>query len=222
MANLFDGHDEATKWGAMVRAGKMAIEQNGYSMEKRPGRGLSNIWAIKKDGAEKIACIRTTRDRYIAFPPLEKATKWKTLDEVDLVVVATVDDKDDPQKVLVYLFPADDVRKRFDANVAARVAANQPPRDNFGMWVALDLDQRKLPISVGSGIVEKYQPIAEFSLQSLLNASLEGEAMDEPDTEEARSGPTTVAKVMADARERLASLLGVRPEAVKLDLRIEY
>lgn len=39
------------------------------------------------------------------------------------------------------------------------------------MWVALDLDQRGLPASVGSGIVGKYVPIAEYSLQALLAPS---------------------------------------------------
>jgi hypothetical protein len=218
MANLFDGHDETTKWRLMVGAAKSALDQAGYSMSKIPGRGLSNVWNLEKDGKTKAACIRTTRDRWIAFPPLEKATKWKTLDGVELVVVATVDSKDDPQKVQVYLFPADDVRKRFNANVAARLTAGQPPRDNFGMWVALDLDQRGLPASVGSGIIEKYKPIAEFSLQALLGATFNVASEDEPDEVQ----PTTVAEIMADARERVAHILGVQPDAIKLDLKVEY
>jgi hypothetical protein len=217
MANLFDGHDETTKWRLMVGAAKSALDQAGYSMAKIPGRGLSNVWNLEKDGKTKAACIRTTRDRWIAFPPLEKATKWKTLDGVELVVVATVDSRDDPQNVQVYVFPADEVRKRFNANVAARLKAGQPPRDNFGMWVALDLDQRGLPASVGSGIIDAYKPIAEFSLQALLQA-LDVTSEDEPDEVK----PTTVAEVMADARKRVAHILGVQPDSIKLDLKVEY
>lgn len=223
MANLFDGYDETAKWRLMVGTGKSALEGAGFSMAKIPGRGLSNVWSIEKDGKKQTACIRTTRDRWIAFPPLAKATKWKTLDEVDLVVVATVDSKDDPQEILVYIFPADDVRKRFNANVAARVSAGQPPRDNFGMWVALDPDQRGLPASVGSGIVDKYKPIAEYSLRSLLvTSTAEGEPATSEDEPDNNPQPATVAEVMAEARERVASLLGVRPDAVKLDLKVEY
>jgi hypothetical protein len=222
MTNLFDGYDETTKWRLMVDAGKTAISQAGYSMTKIPGRGLSNVWNLEKGGKTKSACIRTTRDRWIAFPPLKKATKWRTLDDVELVVVATVDSKDDPKKIQVYFFPADDVRKRFDASRDSRIKAGQPPRDNFGMWVALDLDQRGVPASAGSGIIEKYKPIAEYSLQALLasssSAALSAAGEDEPDEVQ----PRTVAEVMADARERVAHLLGVRPDAVKLDLKVEY
>jgi hypothetical protein len=222
MANLFHGRDETTKWRLMVGAAKAAISQGGYSMTKIPGRGLSNVWNLEKGGKTRPACIRTTRDRWIAFPPLEKATKWRTLDDVELVVVATVDSKDDPKTVQVYLFPADDVRKRFDASRDSRIKAGQPPRDNFGMWVALDLDQRGVPASAGSGIIEQYKPIAEYSLQALLasssSATLSAVGEDEPDEVQ----PRTVAEIMADARERVAHLLGVRPDAVKLDLKVEY
>jgi hypothetical protein len=222
MAHLFDGHDETTKWRLMVGAAKTAISQAGYSMTKIPGRGLSNVWNLQKDGKTRPACIRTTRDRWVAFPPLEKATKWRTLDDVELVVVATVDSKDDPQKIQVYLFPADDVRKRFDASRASRIAAGQPPRDNFGMWVALDFDQRGVPASVGSGIIEKYKPIAVYSLQALLESSPSATLGVTAEDERDEVQPRTVAEVMADARERVAHLLGVRPDAVKLDLKVEY
>jgi len=34
--------------------------------------------------------------------------------------------------------------------------------------------------------------------------------------------PVTVASIMADARERVAHLLGVQADAVKLELKVEY
>ena len=40
-----------------------------------------------------IASVRTTRDRWIAFPPLDGGTRWKTLDDVELVLVAAVDEE---------------------------------------------------------------------------------------------------------------------------------
>ncbi len=33
---------------------------------------------------------------------------------------------------------------------------------------------------------------------------------------------TTIAEVMAWARERVAAIAGVKPEAIKLDLKVEY
>ena len=82
-------------------------------MQRRPGRGLSNIFEVTKDGTNTTACIRTTRDRWFAFPPLAGATRWKTLDDVENVIVAAVNSKENPEKVEVYIFPADEVRRRF-------------------------------------------------------------------------------------------------------------
>jgi len=43
---------------------------------------------------------------FAAKRPLKGGTKWKTLDDVKMVVVADVDSKDNPQKIEVYIFPA--------------------------------------------------------------------------------------------------------------------
>ena len=120
MVNLLEDLSETVRWHLLVNAAKKAADAQGYSMERVPGRGLSNIWNVTKDGETKVASIRTTRDRWIAFPPLEGGTKWKTLDDVDTVIVATVDSKEEPENIEVYIFPSDDVRKRFDAAYAAR------------------------------------------------------------------------------------------------------
>jgi hypothetical protein len=54
--------------------GRRAVEgakKAGYALKRQPGRGLSNTWEVTKDGEAKIASVRTTRDRWIAFPPLD-------------------------------------------------------------------------------------------------------------------------------------------------------
>ena len=78
-----------------------------------PGRGRSNVWEVEENGRQRRVSIRTTKDRWFAFPPLQKGTKWKTLDDVDIVVVAAVDDRDDPRNVEVYRFDAEEIRRRF-------------------------------------------------------------------------------------------------------------
>src|SRR3954466_243062 len=123
MANRLETLSEAARWRLLVDAAKQAAEAADYQLSRVPGRGLSNIWNLTKDGKTQVAAIRTARDRWIAFPPLEKGTKWKTLDDVSLVLVATVDSKENPQSIEVYIFPADDVRERFNASYAARVKA---------------------------------------------------------------------------------------------------
>jgi hypothetical protein len=226
MANMLEGLSETVRWRLMVNAAKKAMEAQGYSLARVPGRGLSNIWNITKDGKTQAASIRTTRDRYIAFPPLEGGARWKTLDDVEMVIVATVDSKEDPENVEVYLFPADDVRKRFNAHYAARTKDGQTIKDNFGMWVGLDRDDRSLASSIGTGIIDHYKRIAVYPIADLL-AEKPHDAGDEEVEQEtveipAAPGMSTIAEVMAWARGRVAQLAGVQIEAVKLDLKIEY
>jgi hypothetical protein len=226
MANQFNKMSDQQTWSILVRAAKRALEVQGFALTRVPGRGRSNVWKIERQGKTQRASIRTTKDRWFAFPPLKRGTKWKTLDDVDVVIVAAVNDRDDPRNVEVYLFDAAEVRRRFHANYVARTNAGLVVQDNFGMWVNLDKDDRQLPASVGAGLAVEYKPVAEFSLQDLL---AEGAADVEPvpsdadmSEAESNSSPGTIAEVMDWARQRIALLSGVRTEAVKLDLKIEY
>lgn len=197
-------------------------------MEKCPGRGLSNIWNIKKDNQTQVASIRTTQDRWIAFPPLEAGTKWKTLDEVEIVIVATVDNKEAPENIEVYIFPAIDVRKRFDAAYEARKKNGQSIKDNFGMWVGLDHYSENTPASIGSGIIDQYDCIATYPISDLKSNKQQegtkgqeisgGHAFNEGPSHE----PATISEIMSHARDQIAKLAAVSPNSVKLDLKIEY
>lgn len=227
MSNQFNNMSDSQTWNILVGAATRALEDNGFKPERLPGRGRSNVWEIEENGQRRRVSIRTTKDRWFAFPPLEKGTKWKTLDDVDIVIVAAVDDRDDPRNVEVYRFDAAETRERFDASYAARIEAGQTVRDDFGMWVNLDEDDRGLPAGVGSGLAVAYPPIATFPLEDLI-AKHDGEPATTPDKgESAGAGGVvtgehhTIAEVMDWARKRIATLSGVRAEAVKLDCRIE-
>ena len=223
MENKFnDMHDS---WAILVGAATRALEGAGFAPKRVPGRGRSNTWEVEENGRHKLVSIRTTKDRWIAFQPLKKGTKWKTLDNVAIVIVAAVDDCDDPRNVEVYRFDAEVVRKRFDASYAARIDAEQTVRDDFGMWLNLDADDRGLPASVGAGLATVYPPIATFPLEGLIAETAaepavvpeDGEAVGTAATRE----PHTIADVIDWARKRIATLAGVSMEAIKLDCRIE-
>lgn len=228
MANSWNELSETARiWQVLVYAAKKGAGEAGYTMARVPGRGLSNVWNVQKDGKTQVAAIRTTRDRYIAFPPLEHGKKWKTLNDVDLVIVAATDAKKDPKNVEVYIFPANDVRKRFDESYAARIKDGHVVRDNFGMWLGLDPDHRPTPSHVGSGIIKNYKRVGLYPMETVL---AEAKALtwsdDDVELELAPEGdevqPTTIAEVMDWAREHVARIAGVRVEAVKLDLKVEY
>jgi hypothetical protein len=151
---------------------------------------------------------------------------WKTLDEVDVVVIATVDQKDDPQKVAVHIFDRDEVRTRFAAAYKARVKAGILPKDDFGMWINGDPDDRGIPGSVGAGLFAVRPPIAIYNVQELLkpqasDASVEISAGPIESAPPASSLGGTIADVLKAARERIAQLAGGPIESVRLDLKLE-
>ena len=221
MSEQFGNMTDSVRWKLLANAATRALREAGYSPERLPGRGRANVWAIEEGGETKRVSIRTTRDRWFAFPPLANGTRWKTLDDVDIVLVAAVDDPDEPQSIEVYRFDAAVVRKRFDASYAARIEAGRSEPDNFGMWIGLDVDGRGLPASVGSGLASEHAPIAVYSLEQLIP----GHKDEAPGGAEcAQSGeprPDTIAEVMKRARERIAALSGASPGSVKLSCSIE-
>lgn len=218
---------EAASWRLLVSAAVEAAKGCGYALKRQPGRGLSNTWEVFKGGETKIASVRTTRDRWIAFPPLEDGKRWKTLDDVDLVLVAAVDDHKNPQNVEVYLFPADVVRARFDASYAARIEQGHIVRDNYGMWVMLDAGDHQVASQVGSGLAVEYPAIARYSIDELEGAASAPEGVNtaatlEPrDPEDEAPAFATVAEVLAFARSEISRVTGMSSEAIKLDLKIE-
>lgn len=220
---------ESAAWHLMVGAALEGARQQGYSLKKKPGRGLSNTYDMTKDGKTLSASVRTTRDRWIAFPPLENGTRWKTLDDVELVLVSAVDDRHNPQNVDVYLFPADEVRKRFDASYAARIANGHVVRDDYGMWVTLDAGDSDVPSQVGHSLAIDYPRIAHFSLDELegsvsrdVRKSPNEDAPAQDDDIAGEGGPTlaTVADVLNFGRQKIAELTGMPVETIKLDLKM--
>ena len=225
MAHQFKDMSGSRTWAILVGAAMRTLREAGFAPKRVPGRGRSNVWEVEQNGRRKRISIRTTKDRWFGFPPLEKGTKWKTLDDVAIVIVAAVDDSDDPQAVEVYRFDADEVRRRFDASYAARIDAGQKVPDDFGMWLNLDVDDRGRPASVGAGLAAAYPPIATFPLEQLIAEPAAKPAVvpeNGPTVGTAATRqPQTIADVIDDARKDIATLAGVRMESVKLDCRIE-
>jgi len=218
----------AKQYRALVRAALKGAESAGYTLAKKPGRGLSNVWEATKGRQTLSASVRTSRDRWLAFPPLEGGARWKTLDDVDLVIVAAFKSRNNPKDAQVYIFDAQDVRARFNAAYKARVKAGHSVRDDYGMWINLDHDDRDTASAVGAGLAERSDPIAEYPLIELM-AELSSPnfevAVGEDDDDEPNVGEpkfANIAEVMTWARQKVAELAGVKIEAVKLDLKVQY
>ena len=95
------------------------------------------------------------------------------------------------------------------------------------MWINLDRDDRGIAASVGSGIAEKYAPIAIYEIGDLL---ADAEIDVDEDTEEAEvshretgeASFKTIPEVIAWTRQQIAIIAKVKTDAVRLDLKIEY
>jgi hypothetical protein len=227
MSNRLKEMGESAAWHLMVSAALKGGQKLGYALERQPGRGLSNVYEATKDGKMHIVSVRTTRDRWIAFPPLDGGKSWKTLDDVDLVLVSAVDDRVNPQNVDVYLFPGAEVRKRFGAAYAARIANGNTIPDNYGMWIMLDKGDDKIPGQVGHSLAVDYPSIARFTIDELeaepdLAATEIAKDVSIEVDERHRDGPSldTVAAVLAFARQKIAALTGLPAETIKLDLKM--
>jgi len=230
MARSFQDITSAEAWRVLVDAAIVAAKDKGFTLRRMPGRGRSTVYEVERNGNKRLAAIRTTRDRLIAFPPM--ADGWKTLDDVKLVFVAALDVPEAPANIQVFMFPADEVRARFDAALAARIEAGHNIVEHFGMWISLDADDRGLPASVGAGIADNFRPIAVFPIDDELLASVDEIAAEKRDgavadpavTANGRSQPPsgTISEILEKARTDIATLAGVTDEKVKLDLKIEY
>jgi hypothetical protein len=220
--NLLQTLTDTERWNLMVHAATKATEEAGYNLQRMPGRGRASIYT---DNDGRKACIRTSRDRWIAFPPLKNGNGWKTLSSVDLVVVSTVDSKENPKSVEIYIFPAAEVKKRFSLAYQERKKRGNFVEDSFGMWVALDRNNSTGAYKAGSGIVDdlKSAHIASIPIRDLVGEkTIDDVCIAKPTSTNNPVSAETIAGVLAWARERVASLAGVRIASVKLDLKVEY
>ena len=232
MTNRLKEMGDSAAWHLLVSASLEGARQLGFSLKRQPGRGLSNTYEMTKGGKTQIVSVRTTRDRWVAFPPLESGAKWKTLDDVDVVLVSAVDSRDNPQNVDVYLFDAGEVRKRFNAGYAARVKQGHTVRDNYGMWLMLDKGEDGTASQVGHSLAVDYPAIAHFTideLQQTADPNVRKMANEAPVLEEEvevrdasveKPKLDTVAEVLAFARDAIAQLTGMSIEAIKLELKM--
>ena len=199
----------------MVQIAKRAAYDSGMAPEEVPGHPAV-VTMLTAGDRQGIAAIRTSRNRHFGFVPLSSGSEWKTLDEVSEVLVTTVDKLEDPQALEVYLFPAKEVRKALDASYAARKAAGQKTSDGYGMWIGIDTDDSDKPYGGGSGLGDRFPPIAKFSY-----ADISGESAVSLDPVKPSSRPTTIAEVLSWARGWISEISGVGADSVKLELKIE-
>ncbi len=195
----------------LFEIGFETLQAQGWKVERVPGLGKASVRRITRGDKSLLVSIRTTQDRWIAFPPKEGGKGWITLDEVDVVLAVSVDDNAPPKVAEVHWFDATDMRARFDrAAKARRDAGYQEPKYRRGVWLPLYIADDGRPSYVGGGAAIGKEPLAIVPLDvnvSMATASRPDDA-DGPQSDQ----PLTI----AEAKRRLALSLGVAEANVKI------
>ena len=94
-------------------AAEHALREKGYKIERVLGAGKSSLRRITKGSVSKIVSIRTTQDLWIAFTRNKEGTGFGTLEEVDVVVAASGNERLNPRIAKIHMLPGDEMRERF-------------------------------------------------------------------------------------------------------------
>lgn len=214
----------ATRRGLFAFA-VQTLEKEGWAVARVPGGGKASLRQITRGREVHKVSIRTTQDTWIAFPR-DRSGKdgWVTLDDVDFVVAASVNDKANPTEARIHMIPGDEARDRFNRAFAARKAAHHILTAGRGIWVSLyEKDAKDPPTHVGAGAGLAHPAIAVLDLtKSSLPTGAEEGVDDEVDDSEEAASPASAAPAeeapltIPDAKRRLAASLGVPESAIKI------
>ena len=194
------------------KAAVETLESSGWNVRKKS----HGVCRITKNGASKLAAFRTSQDTWIAFLRNKGNTKWTTLADVDVVIAASVDRRLDPKFAQIHMIDANEMRDRFDRAYAARRAAGHSLPEKRGVWVSLYEEESTHPASrVGAGAGIAHPPIARVPLDEV-----DAQATTPPPPLEKQQANASNADeepfTIAEAKARLARMLGVDPASIKI------
>lgn len=166
MTNIFSVPKKSATKQELFQLAIVSLERLGWKVERINGSGKSSIRRILKGNDSRTISIRTSQDTWIAFPRNKANDGWATLDDVDYVIAASVDDRIDPQFAQVHMIEGTEMRERFDRAFDARKSAGHSLPLGRGVWVSLYHEESDHPTNrVGAGAGLANAPIARVSLR---------------------------------------------------------
>jgi len=223
------GLEKSVIRGFLFEAAIKALRKEGWTVERARGMGKGSVRRITRDGKSLLSSIRTTQNQWIAFPRNENNDGWGTLADVDVVVAASVDDRDAPSAANIHFFDAKEVLERFDRAYAARIDAGYTVSAGHGFWLGLYVPDGMVhpPTVVGGGIGLKFPPIAVVPFSDMQGGNELPHIHRNNDTDSGKEvrlterpaeQPSVVPFTIAEAKRRLAEAFGVSPENVKITI----
>jgi len=223
MTNIFGRPEKHERKRRLFQGGIETLESLGYVVEKIPGIGKSSVRQITKDGRTQKVAIRTTQDQWMSFHENDSGTGWGTLEDVDLVMVVSVDSVENPRVGRVHLFEQADITARFNRARDARLQAGRVNPTSHGLYVAVyGVENAADPYSIGAGAGDASPPIAVVQLDGGNGPG--AVALPPPDPvppppssprgQVSEEAPLSI----PEAKRRLALTLGVDPSAIKISV----
>ena len=207
----------ATRRG-LFRLAEKALAAEGWAISRVARGGKASLREIRRGDVTARVSIRTSQDAWIAFPPKPKGAGWVTLDDVDYVVAASVDDKLNPTEARVHMVAAKEVRERFDRAYAARKRAGYTLPEGRGVWISLYDAEASDPVTlVGAGMGLSHAAIATHDLKRQPLHADDGDDFLEPlQTADAPVTTTSARFGITDAKRMLSQSLGVPESAIRI------
>jgi hypothetical protein len=202
------------------------LEKEGWTVSRVPRGGKASLRLITRGKDSHKVSIRTSQDTWIAFPR-DRTGKdgWVTLDDVDFVIAASVNDKVNPTEARIHMIPGDEARDRFNRAYQARKAAQHSIPAGRGIWVSLYDKDAPDPVShvgAGAGLAHKAIGVLDLTKFSLPSGVVDGDADDEVEDDgpvaAAAPGGSEAPLSIPEAKRRLAATLGVPESAIKISI----
>lgn len=218
MTNVSGTPEKRARKKVLFDAAIAALEKNGWKVERIARSGKSSVRQITKAGKSHTVTIRTSQNTWIAFPRNKAGDGWRTLEGVDFVIAASVDNALEPRFAKIHMIEGDEMRARFDRAHEARMKANYSLPDGRGMWVSLYDTESADPVThVGAGAGLKHLPIAPpvpLDAESFESADNAEETDTETEAPEVVETPMTI----AEAKRRLAKSFGVNESDISITI----
>jgi hypothetical protein len=216
MTNIFGNSEKLSVRSRLFTLAEEALIKDGWKVERVARSGKSSMRRISKDLLSKTVSIRTSQDTWIAFPRTPDDRAWATLSDVDYVVAASVDSRDDPRFAQVHLIPADEMRARFDRAYSARKKAGHTQPVGRGIWISLYHEESQHPVNrVGAGAGLDHPAIVRVPLKVPKFVPI----LESPSSFSSAEAATNEAPLtIAEAKRRLALSLGVSESDIRITI----
>ena len=212
MTNIFSTPQKVVSRDKLLQAGYTTLEKHGWILERVPGIGKSSVRRIRRGSETKIVSIKTTQDQWLAFSRTPDDKSWSTLEDVDSVVVISVDDRENPRFANVHIIDSATLVERFNRAYTARKAAGHSIPVGRGVWISLYEEERELPLNlIAAGVANDFPMIAKVPLEEDITAAA-------PDTDPSELAPQESGLTIPEAKRRLAITFGVDASAIRISV----